>query len=196
MLPMVIAKRQRSTIIVRILIPFNSTHKHVPFPACFSRHVRTTSLPMLSFSEAGRLHQEKNTRDAGHSSENLRPHRMTFHPAAKARRTTGWLSEPPRWCRRRQKKTTIDNQPIRQAQLVGQEALGPRLKRWEGGKTTPQSWEKNHLRNYNEMSLISNCQGGYYLATHEPLERCHLAVYGLILHFPKQTQKSLKKPCS
>ena len=173
---------------MRILIPFNSTHKHVPFPACFSRHVRTTSLPMLSFSEAGRLHQEKNTRDAFVTRQTSPPHRMTGTIRRRfARRNYGWLSEPPAVMPETQKKKkTIDSQPIRQAQLVGQEALGKAAEKVGGFDS--QLGKKSFAQ--LQWDVTDKGQGGYYLATHEPLERCHLAVYGLILHFPKQTQKN------
>ena len=155
MLPMlVIAKRQRSTM--RTLIPFNSTKRHVPFPACFSRHVRTTSLPMLSFSEAGRLHQQKNTRCM--SLVNAPPYDHPSGGIGKA--NTG--GSPSRRCDAGEKNIdqSTNRPPAHQTGTAGwsrslnvEGAKSHRQKPLEGSKNSQQSCSNHRL--YNEMSLIT-----------------------------------------
>ena len=150
---------------MRTLIPFNSTKRHVPFPACFSRHVRTTSLPMLSFSEAGRLHQQKNTRCM--SLVNAPPY---DHPSGGIGKANTGGSPSRRGDAGEKKNRPIDESPTssshRHSWLVKKPrpekgkflgnvegAKSHRQKPLEGSKNSQQSCSNHRL--YNEMSLIT-----------------------------------------
>lgn len=102
---------------------------------------------MLSFSEAGRLHQEKNTRDAGHSWPALRPTVWPEPSGGEGAQAYATGGSPSRRGDAGDDKKNDNRQPAHQTGTAGwSRSLGAKAEKGEGVKRLTELGKKSFAK--------------------------------------------------